>query len=615
MAENVKITISALDKTKKGFGSATKGLKAVAGAVLNAKTAIVGLVGAAGFGLLISRSLQATDTLTKTANKIGTTTEALGALRYAADLTGVSTQTMDMALQRFTRRTAEAAQGMGEAKGAIKELGINAQELNRMPLDERMIVLADAFQNVQSESDRLRLAFKLFDSEGAALVNTLSQGSDGLKAMLGEAKALGLTMSSSAAKGVEDTVDSLTKLQSLFKGVTDQVVAAFAPALEAIVVRLTAFMQESIKAKGGVENFARAIAVDLLGGVQIALKAFEDLANGFISVYNTALRTKDALTNVFTKDEEKNARQLRQEIQKINKDMQERGDRLNAENAHKKYNFTLTKNQQRADAERLVILNGLLLKAKESNDELGLIAKKDFASGLNAQIQAIRDSLGQVSNAIPEFTAPAIESISDLRLGFKSWSDSLPSMQENMQNLTKQGLDGLTDSLTAGITGAANFADAMKSMAKSVVDSLIKMLVQKYIVDAAFGFITSSFGTGGSGSTGSGMTAGGGLGMGQDYSATAAIGGSVNRGQPTLVGERGQEVFVPNQNGAIIPNNKLGGGGDVVVNQTINVTTGVQQTVRAEIATLMPQIANAAKGAVADARMRGGGYSKALVGA
>ncbi len=50
MAENVKITISALDKTKKGFGSATKGLKAVAGAVLNAKTAIVGLVGAAGFG-------------------------------------------------------------------------------------------------------------------------------------------------------------------------------------------------------------------------------------------------------------------------------------------------------------------------------------------------------------------------------------------------------------------------------------------------------------------------------------------------------------------------------------------------------------------------------------
>lgn len=614
MANNVQIVIKALDKTKSGFGSATKGLKAVAGAVLNAKTAIVGLVGTAGFGLLISRSLQATDALAKTASKIGTTTEALGGLRYAAQIAGIETRTMDMALQRFTRRTAEAAMGTGEAKGAIKELGINAQELNRMPLDKRMVVLANAFENVTSESDRLRLAFKLFDSEGAALVNVLAQGGDGLKEMLGEAKALGLTMSGTAAKGVEDTVDSLTKLSGLFKGVTDQVVAAFAPALEAIVVRFTAFLQESIKAKGGVENFARAIAVDLLGGVQIALQAFEDLANGFISVYNTALKTKDALTNVFTKDEEKNARQLRQEIQKINESMQERGERLNAENAKKQYNYSLTKLQQQADAERLVVLNGLLLKAKEANDELGLIAKKDFASKLNAEIQTIRDSLGQVTDAIPEFTAPAIESISDLRLGFKSWSDSLPSMQENMQNLTKQGLDGLTDSLTAGITGAADFADAMKAMAKSVVDSLIKMLIQKYIVDAAFGFITSSFGTGGTGSTGSGATSGGGVGMGQGYSNTAAIGGPVFQGERTLVGERGPEIFVPNANGSIIPNHKLGGDG-VTINQTINVTTGVQQTVRAEIATLMPQIASAAKGAVADARQRGGGFSKALVGA
>ena len=614
MANNVQIVIKALDKTKAGFGSATKGLKVLAGAVLSAKTAVVALVGTAGIGALIAKSLQATDTLAKTANKIGTTTQALGGLRYAAQIAGVETNTLDMAMQRFTRRTAEAAMGTGEAKGAIKELGINAQELNRMPLDKRMVVLADAFGKVTSESDRLRLAFKLFDSEGAALVNMLGEGSASLKEMLGEAKALGLTMSSSAAKGVEDTVDSLTKLSGLFKGVTDQVVAAFAPALEAIVVRFTAFLQESIKAKGGVENFARAIAVDLLGGVQIALQAFEDLANGFISVYNTALKTKDALTNVFTKDEEKNARQLRQEIQKINESMQERGERLNAENAKRQYNYTLTKNQQRADAERLVVLNGLLLKAEEANDELGLIAKKDFASKLNAEIQTIRDSLGQVTDAIPEFTAPAIESISDLRLGFKSWSDSLPSMQENMQNLTKQGLDGLTDSLAAGITGAADFADAMKAMAKSVVDSLIKMLIQKYIVDAAFGFITSSFGTGGTGSTGSGATSGGGLGMGQGYSNTAAIGGPVFQGERTLVGERGPEIFVPNANGSIIPNHKLGGDG-VTINQTINVTTGVQQTVRAEIATLMPQIASAAKGAVADARQRGGGFSKALVGA
>ena len=612
MANNVQIVIKALDKTKAGFGSATKGLKAVAGAVLNAKTAIVGLVGTAGFGLLISRSLQATDALAKTASKIGTTTEALGGLRYAAQIAGIETRTMDMALQRFTRRTAEAAMGTGEAKGAIKELGINAQELNRMPLDKRMVVLANAFEDVTSESDRLRLAFKLFDSEGAALVNVLAQGGDGLKEMLGEAKALGLTMSGTAAKGVEDTVDSLTKLSGLFKGVTDQVVAALAPALEAIVVRFTAFLQESIKAKDGVENFARAIAVDLLGGVQIALQAFEDLANGFISVYNMALRGKDALTRMFTDEAEMNARQLRTEIEEITQAMVERDKKIEDSTARAKRSH---ESAQESDRKRLVMLQELLEKAVEAGDELGEMNRVDFASGLNKEIQDIVNSLGQVSNVIPDSTIPAIESISDLRLGFKSWSDSLPSMQENMQNLTKQGLDGLTDSLAAGITGAADFADAMKAMAKSVVDSLIKMLIQKYIVDAAFGFITKGFSSGSpSVST---------VGMRQDAPAVPVIpdnpfsyegGGFTGYGARSGgIDGRGGFPAILHPNESVIDHQR--GGGGVVVNQTINVTTGVQQTVRAEIATLMPQIASAAKGAVAEARQRGGGFSKALVGA
>lgn len=44
-----------------------------------------------------------------------------------------------------------------------------------------------------------------------------------------------------------------------------------------------------------------------------------------------------------------------------------------------------------------------------------------------------------------------------------------------------------------------------------------------------------------------------------------ATGGPVSQSQPYLVGERGPEMFVPNTNGAIVPNNKLGGG-DVTVN-------------------------------------------------
>ena len=72
-------------------------------------------------------------------------------------------------------------------------------------------------------------------------------------------------------------------------------------------------------------------------------------------------------------------------------------------------------------------------------------------------------------------------------------------------------------------------------------------------------------------------------------------------------------ILHPNE--TVVDHTKGQGANAVVVNQTINVTTGVQSTVRAEIVQLMPQIAQAAKGAVADARVRGGNFSKAMVGA
>jgi len=71
-------------------------------------------------------------------------------------------------------------------------------------------------------------------------------------------------------------------------------------------------------------------------------------------------------------------------------------------------------------------------------------------------------------------------------------------------------------------------------------------------------------------------------------------------------------MFVPNQSGAIVPNDRLGGVNGVIINQTINVSTGVQQTVRAEISQLMPQISEATKAAVMDARRRGGSFSAAF---
>jgi hypothetical protein len=71
-------------------------------------------------------------------------------------------------------------------------------------------------------------------------------------------------------------------------------------------------------------------------------------------------------------------------------------------------------------------------------------------------------------------------------------------------------------------------------------------------------------------------------------------------------------LFVPSRSGTVVPNHEIGGGGGVVVNQTINVSTGVQSTVRAEVIALMPRIAESTKAAVLSEKRRGGAFGKAF---
>lgn len=89
-----------------------------------------------------------------------------------------------------------------------------------------------------------------------------------------------------------------------------------------------------------------------------------------------------------------------------------------------------------------------------------------------------------------------------------------------------------------------------------------------------------------------------------------AAGGPVNANSTYLVGEQGPELLrLGNAPGHVTPNHKLGGlggGNTTVVNQTIQISTGVSQTVRSELANMLPQIASATKASLANDQMRKG---------
>ena len=118
---------------------------------LGAAMAAAGAAMAVAFG---RQQLQSIDNLAKMSDRLGLATEELQGLRRAAELTGVQTSALDMGIQRMTRRVAEAARGTGEAKDAIKELGLDAKTLSAMPVQEQFREIAGAMEGVGSQSQR-----------------------------------------------------------------------------------------------------------------------------------------------------------------------------------------------------------------------------------------------------------------------------------------------------------------------------------------------------------------------------------------------------------------------------------------------------------------------------
>lgn len=177
------------------------------------------------------------------------------------------------------------------------------------------------------------------------------------------------------------------------------------------------------------------------------------------------------------------------------------------------------------------------------------------------------------------------KAVEELRARFTETGKEAKKFGLTLGDVKNTGVNALEDGLVDLVDGTKSVKEAFSDMARSVISSLIRMQIQQSITNP--------------------------LADAMGIKRGAAIGGPVERGKPYLVGERGPELMIPNGAGRVIPNGDMGGSG-ITINQTVQITTGVQQTVRTEIANMLPDIANATKAAVIDARRRGGSMARAF---
>jgi len=202
-----------------------------------------------------------------------------------------------------------------------------------------------------------------------------------------------------------------------------------------------------------------------------------------------------------------------------------------------------------------------------------------------------------------EFSKKNPQTVANLERQIQLTKDLIQEEQKR-KDLIGFVADSMGDSFMSMVEGTKSVKDAFREMASDIVRELYRVLVVQQMVNSAKTFMGGFFADGGAFSGGSQI---------QAYANGGVVGSptyfGMSGGKTGLMGEAGPEAIMPLSRGA---NGKLGvqaeGVGGVTINQNINISTGVQQTVRSEIKSMMPQIAEQSKAAVLDAKRRGGSY-------
>lgn len=511
MVNRLETQISATDKTKRAFASFNSSMDRSRRRMQGLSVALGGFLSIAGalrLGQLTNDAIKFGSEIAIASDKIGLSANSLQALRLAGEqFSNVQSSTVDMALQRFSRRLGEADRGTGELKDTLIQLGISTRNADGSvkSVEQALFEYADAIKNAESDQEKLRLSFKGFDSEGAVLKTTLDQGSEALKKLMMQSQQTGAVMSGTMSAKAKELNEAF-RLQSTI---------------------INTQLKEAFITLGPI----------VIGVLSVVSKVASAINNLF----------KSAMTEFKEMIEDDSIIQLQERLNVLA--------------------------ERRLELETKLSRRGRKQQA-DKNELQEIIAKEN---AIKSVIEA-QEKLALGNNN-------AVESVNHLTTAFQNLNANMDVLvQKQAKDFATKFQTGLTQAFDNVIDGTKSVGESLKELGKALIREMIRMFLFRNIIAP---FLGGSF-----------------LGGFLKGIPGFANGGYVSKNKPVMVGERGAEIFVPNQSGNIIPNHKIGSGG-VVINQNINFATGVQATVRNEVLQMLPLISQASVGAVAEARRRG----------
>lgn len=625
-----ELHIKGKDKTKAAFTSVQGRLHRLKNSLTSMKGAMTLLIGA-GFVAMSREALKSADAIGKFADRAGIGTKELQKMRFAFDLAGIGAEKFDKGLITFGKRLGKSVGGTGALYGGLIKIekglldSLNATN----SVSEALEVLFIATGKAAEGKERLAILDAAFGGSGLLMASAFKNGSKALFEAMQRMEDMGLVIEDDLIRNAEQLNDDLMVTSQIMKM---QFIPAFleaAPTISLVSEKLgnmfghiNAFNKSMDESKLSVwEQGFRSVAVTIDEvGISLAKLAVIAKIPGGQKMLDFYIGRKQSNLKILAEarviPEDKAMQDLKKQLGggagKLT-EFTDKGEGWGKDETFESAPWALPGWVDQADAAHKS-LDGLIVQRKRAiallKEEITHGQKKiPMMEMENALLDTGAGLLDQEIEAYRKKFAPLVEEQQKLNNQLMLQN----RIVSTAESIFDRAGDGILRAMQKGEDAFESFKNVAMAALFDIGREMMKLMVFDPIKEAArplLGQLASSIG----GSIG-GSLFGGGEGV-TDANVKAwadaegyASGGFAHAGKPALVGERGAELFMPRVGGQVIPNDQLGGGG---VNITLNLSTGIQSTVRAEVMGMMPIISANVKSAVAEARQRGGSFSEAM---
>lgn len=226
---------------KRGLNQSRGSVKGFVGAVRGMIAPLAAAMGAALSVNAVKNAMSNIDAQAKLARSLGTTVGSMQVLQRAGELAGVSLGELEKGSRDLTMRLSEAAEKAGPARDALKRMGLAADDLLALPLDQRIAAINAAMVEFVPAAERAALAGDLFGIKGAFLMSRLDPAT--LKQATAEMAAFGYTISQTDASKIELANDAISKIGLVTSALVNRITVFLAPALNVMATGFAGLMR------------------------------------------------------------------------------------------------------------------------------------------------------------------------------------------------------------------------------------------------------------------------------------------------------------------------------------------------------------------------------------